>query len=131
MATVSRKRIFVGYSSVDTTIKGTHYVDLELIKRDLVNHFYTRKGERVMKPEFGSIIWDILFEPMTDDNVQLIVQDSYNIVAQDGRVSIRDIDVLQYDNGLKLQMNLFYQPLDIVEQFTLDFDRRSAESSQT
>lgn len=129
MAVIPRTRLFVGYSSVDTNIKGTQRVDLELIKRDLINHFYTRKGERVMRPEFGSIIWDLLFEPMTEDTVQAIVDDSTQIVQLDNRVQLRDINLIQYDHGVQLQMNLFYAPLNIVEQFSVDFDRRNVESA--
>ena len=129
MAVAPRTRLFIGYSSVDTSIKRTQYTDLDLIKRDLVNAFYTRKRERVMRPDFGSIIWDMLFEQMTPDNLQLIIDDCYQIVAADGRVSIQDVRLTEYDNGLQLQMDLFYTPLDIVELFQLDFDRRSVEAT--
>lgn len=130
MASTSRTRLFVGFSSVDSNIKGTQYTDLELIKRDLINHFYTRKGERLMRPAFGSIIWDMIFEPMTVDNVSLIVDDSTNIVQMDGRVVLQSINLVEYEHGLQLQMNLYYDPLDIVEAFSLDFDRRTVESTQ-
>jgi phage baseplate assembly protein W len=130
MAVIPRKRLFVGFSSVDSTIKGTQYQDLELIKRDLVNHFYTRKGERVMNAQFGCIIWDLMFEPMTDDIVNLIVEDATQIVQSDGRVVLKDINLVQYDHGVQLQMNLLYTPLDIVDQFSLDFDRRNLESTE-
>lgn len=128
MAVIPRNRLFVGFSSVDTSIKNTQYVDLDLIKRDLINHFYTRKGERVMRPEFGSIIWDLMFEPMTEDTVQLILDDATQIVQTDGRVQLRDINLVEYEHGVQLQMNLLYAPLNIVEQFSLEFDRRNLES---
>ena len=115
---------------MDSSIKGTQYADLDLIKRDLINHFYTRKGERLMRPDFGSIIWDMIFEPMTVDNVSLIVDDSTNIVQLDGRVALQSINLVEYEHGLQLQMNLYYDPLDIVEAFSLDFDRRTVESTQ-
>jgi phage baseplate assembly protein W len=82
-----------------------------------------------MHPDFGSIIWDMLFEPMTSDNLQLIIDDCYQIVAADGRVQIRDIKLTEYDNGLQLQIDLYYQPLDIVEVFSIEFDRRSVENT--
>ena len=129
MATIPRNRLFVGYSSIDTNIKGTQFQDLELIKRDLVNHFYTRKGERVMEPSFGCIIWDLMFEQMSDDNVALAIEDATNIVELDGRVVLKNINIVQYDHGVQLQMDLLYTPLNIVEQFSLDFDRRSLESA--
>jgi phage baseplate assembly protein W len=131
MANLARTRIFVGYSSVDTSIKQTQYTDLDLIKRDLINHFFTRRGERVMRPDFGSIIWDMLFEPMTPDNVTLIVDDATRIVQSDNRISLTSINLVEYDHGIQLQMNLYYQPADITESFSLDFDRRSVESAAT
>lgn len=129
MASTTRTRLFVGYSSVDTSIKQTQYTDLDLIKRDLINHFYTRKGERVMMPTFGSIIWDMIFEPMTADNVTLIVEDSTSIVQQDTRINLQSISLVEYDHGIQLQMNIYYQPLNIVEAFSLDFDRRTVENT--
>lgn len=127
MAITTRTRLFVGYSSVDTSIKQTQYTDLDLIKRDLINHFYTRKGERVMMPTFGSIIWDMIFEPMTPENIAIIVDDSTQIVSEDTRIQLQSINLVEYDHGLQLQMNISYQPLNIVESFSLDFDRRTME----
>jgi phage baseplate assembly protein W len=129
MANTPRTRIFVGYSSVDASIKQTQWTDLELIKRDLVNHFYTRKGERVMRPDFGSIIWDLLFEPMTTDVVTLIVEDATSIVQTDNRVQLQSINLVELDHGIQLQMNLFYAPFNFVDAFSVDFDRRNVESS--
>lgn len=131
MAVIPRRRLFVGYSSVDTNIKGTQFVDLDLIKRDLINHFYTRRGERVMRPEFGSIIWDLMFEPLTENTVQIMLEDATQIVQTDGRVQLRDLNLVEYEHGIQLQMNLFYTPLNLVEQFSLEFDRRNMESTTT
>jgi len=121
----------VGYSSVDTSIKQTQWTDLDLIKRDLVNHLYTRKGERVMRPDFGSIIWDMLFEPMTVDVVTAIVDDATQIVQSDGRVQLQSINLVELDHGVQLQMNLYYAPLNIVDAFQVDFDRRNVESTNS
>ncbi len=52
---------FIGYSSVDRKFGNFTLKDVELAKRDLLNHFYTRKGERLGEPEFGSIIQDMVF----------------------------------------------------------------------
>lgn len=131
MANPPRTRIFVGYSTVDTSIKNTQWTDLDLIKRDLINHFFTRRGERVMRPDYGCIIWDLLFDPMTVDNVTLIVDDATRIVQEDGRITLNSVNLVEYDHGLQLQMNLTYQPLNITESFSLDFDRRSVESATT
>jgi len=125
----SNNRIFVGFSSVDASIKKTQWADLDLIKRDLVNHFYTRKGERVMNPTFGCIIWDMLFEPMSDTNVALIEEDVLSIVSADGRVSVQNFNLIQLDSGLQLQLDLYYAPANIVDAFSLNFDQQSAQQA--
>lgn len=131
MAVTPRTRLFIGYSSVDANIKQTQWTDLDLIKRDIVNHLYTRKGERVMRPDFGSIIWDMLFEPMTVDVVTAIVDDATQIVQSDGRVQLQSINLVELDHGIQLQMNLYYAPLNIVDAFQVDFDRRNVESTNS
>ena len=63
--------IFKGFSTVDKIRAPYSLFDQELIKRDLLNEFQTRRGERLMKPNFGSIIHDLLMEPedtITDDS---------------------------------------------------------------
>lgn len=126
-----RTRLFIGYSSVDANIKQTQWTDLDLIKRDLINHLYTRKGERVMRPDFGSMIWDMLFEPMTVDVVTAIVDDATSIVQSDNRVQLQSINLVEVDHGIQLQMNLYYAPLNIVDAFQVDFDRRNVESTNS
>ena len=64
---------YKGFSTL-TSDKSNQLFDLDLIKQDLVNHFYTRKGERVMNPNFGSVIWDMLYEPLDEHNKELIVE---------------------------------------------------------
>lgn len=124
-------RIYIGFSTVDSNIKKTKWADLELIKRDLVNTFYTRKGERLMMPDFGSIIWDMLFEPMIEDNINAMIQDCYSIVNADGRVSLTNIDLVEYENGIQMTLELYYAPANTVDIFTLNFDKRSVASSQS
>lgn len=131
MAILPQSRFYIGYSSVDSSIKKTQFSDLDLIKRDLANNFYTRKGERLMNPTFGCIIWDMLFEPMTSDNIKAILDDCNTIVANDGRVTINSINLIEYDNGIQLQMDLYYTKLNTVDQFSLNFDRRNLEASQS
>ena len=40
--------------------------DFEVAKQDLINRLSVRKGERVENPEFGTIIYDAIFEPFTE-----------------------------------------------------------------
>lgn len=54
--------------------------DLALIKQDMVNHFHIRQGEKLENPEFGTIIWDLLFEPLTEDLKALITKNVADVI---------------------------------------------------
>lgn len=121
--------IFKGYSSIDSTVKRTAWSDLDLIKRDLTAALYTRVGERVMNPTFGCLIWELLYEPMTPENVAIIEDNILGIIAADGRVSVTDFNLTQLEGAIQLQMNLYYAPANTVDVFTLNFLQESAASA--
>ena len=72
-------QFYVGFSSLDPTTANSKLYDFDLIKQDIINHFNTRKGERVMNPTFGTIIWDLLMEPLTQQVKELLNQDIIQI----------------------------------------------------
>ena len=113
---------YKGFSTIDQ-YKKFRLTDLELIKRDLLNHFSIRKGEKLMNPEFGSIIWNILFEPLTADVKALIVEDIQRVVRYDPRVRIDDVLVDQLDYGLQVQLELTFLPDNLSDVLSLQFDR--------
>ena len=51
---------YKGFSSQETKSNFKLY-DIDLVKQDIINHFYIRKGEKLMNPDFGTVIWDLLF----------------------------------------------------------------------
>jgi hypothetical protein len=61
------------YRGFSTRLNAKKYsvTDFALAKQDMINHFEIRKGEKLMNPQFGSIIWDMLFEPLTEDTKQI------------------------------------------------------------
>lgn len=59
---------------------------LELVKQDLRNHFMTRLGERRGRPQFGSIIHDLLMEPFDDQTEADVLADARRIIQSDPRV---------------------------------------------
>lgn len=101
--------------------------DEALIKRDLLNHFNTRKGERAMDAEYGFIGWDLIFELDIYSNKQLLEADARRIVATDPRVSLQYLEVLSTDRGFRLNIFLLYVELDTEEILAIEFDRLANE----
>ena len=89
---------YKGFSTYDRT-KKFRITDFELAKQDLFNHFHIRKGEKLMNPNFGTIIWGILFEPFTEEIKAAIVKDIKAIAAYDPRISIDNVtDVIFFSS---------------------------------
>jgi phage baseplate assembly protein W len=121
-------RTFVGYSTVGiNNPQDTKFTDLELIKRDLLNEFHTKKGERVMFPTFGSVVWDVLFEPMIESNKNKIIEDSIRIINDDGRVEFLQMDILETQNGIALIIQIKSLLNGQTEYLYIDFIRNAAD----
>lgn len=113
---------YKGFSTIDQ-YKKFRLTDLDLIKRDLLNHFALRKGEKLMNSEFGSLIWNVLFEPLTADVRALIVEDIQRVASYDPRVRVDNILVDQFDYGLQIQLELTFLPDNLSDVLSLQFNR--------
>lgn len=100
----------VQYKGFSTSNRSKHFriTDFELVKQDLINHFNIRKGEKLMNPDFGTVIWDSLFEPFDDNTKQKIMQDVKRIIGYDKRVSAQNVIVTQFDRGIQIEIGLVY-----------------------
>lgn len=114
--------LYRGFSTVGRANK-FRLTDMELIKQDLINHFNIRKGEKLMNPNFGTIIWNVLFDPLTEELKSAILADVNAIVKYDPRVAADKVIVTQYDQGLQLQIELRYVQTNQLSALLLQFDK--------
>lgn len=120
--------LYNGFSTLNSS-KQFKLTDFELVKRDLQNHFAIRKGEKLMNPEFGTIIWDMLFEPLNEDTKNAIIQDIKKIVANDPRIAVQNVIVTQYDRGLQIELEIIYISTNQVNKLAVQFDQQSRQSN--
>lgn len=125
--TVQRYR---GFSTISGTTQNFALYDFELIKQDLMNNFHIRQGERLMNPTYGTIIWDLLFEPLTDQVKHLILEDVNNIFNNEPRVRAGNIVITPYDTGLQIQCTLTYLLYNIQDRMKLQFDQANGLNAQ-
>jgi phage baseplate assembly protein W len=118
------KYTYRGFSSSESN-KNFKLYDINLVKQDLINHFYIRKGEKLENPEFGTVIWDMLFEPFTPDVKEIIAKDVEAIVNYDPRITVQEVQIDSTDQGMRIQVELIYRPFNITEKMTLDFDKNN------
>jgi phage baseplate assembly protein W len=120
-----RERSYRGFSTVNNTSRNFKLYDFELIKQDIVNHFHIRQGEKLTDPGFGTIIWDILFEPFTDTLKEAIVSNVTEIINYDPRVKVNEIRVDTYETGLIVECSLTFLPYSITEELRFKFDQQA------
>jgi phage baseplate assembly protein W len=125
------KRIYRGFSTNNPLAhKGVLY-DADIIKQDIYNHFMTAKGERVMMPEFGSIIWDYLYEPLDETTKQIIEQDAKDIINQDPRVSLQSLSVVEFERGIIVNATLMILPQNKLEEMAITFNVNQNSNSNS
>jgi phage baseplate assembly protein W len=113
---------YKGFSSKENKSNFKLY-DIDLVKQDLINHFHIKKGEKLENPNFGTIIWDLLFEPMTEEVRTLIAKDVEEIINYDPRIAVQTVNVDSTDQGIQITAELLYLPFNVSERMTFDFDR--------
>ncbi len=97
--------------------------DFELAKQDLFNHLNIRKGEKLSNPDFGSIIWGLLFEPLTPSIKTAISDDLIRIVGSDPRWSLTGINIIEYEHGIRAELSVVYIPSNQTALLATNFAR--------
>ena len=119
------EKTYNGFSTVDPDSTGFKLYDIQLVKQDIINHFHIRQGELLSNPSFGTIIWDILYEPLTETLKEIIANNVTSIVNYDPRVNVTEITVDQYESGLQIDTTLVFLPYNIAESMRLTFDQNN------
>lgn len=115
------------YRGFSTQGKSNNFrlTDFELVKQDIINHFSIRKGEKLMRPNFGTIIWNILFEPFTEEIKGVIISDIKAIADYDPRVSFDNIIITEYEQGILIELRLRFIPTDQSGIMKLSFNSQT------
>ena len=113
---------FIGFSTINKKKPPYTLTDFELVKVDLLNHFNTRKGERVMLPEFGTIIYNLLMDPLDDTTKNLIMEDATRIIDEEPRVQLDTMKLSELNSVVLLETQLTYLPNGVTEELAIQFD---------
>ena len=114
---------FKGFSTVDRIRAPYTLEGRDLVKRDLLNTFYTKKGERLMRPNYGSVIWDLLMNPDDTATEKEIRDDVERIIDSDPRVDLLDTIIIYMDHTIRIEINLKYVLLNDSDTLYLEYTR--------
>ena len=118
------REIFKGFSTYRRRKRFT-VTDFDLVKQDVFNHFSIRRGEKLMRPTFGTRIWDYLYEPFDADLVATIEEECRRVCESDPRVTLESVEVKAYQHGLAIRLVMVFTNLNLVDELRLNFDREN------
>ena len=107
---------------------------LEQAGSNIKNLLLTSKGERIMQPDFGSRLRDLLFEQYTEDlssRIQEEIQEAISTWLP--YINIASVNIIQSDEdpnttSVDIDFSLNYEP-DRFESITLNLDGDSESTS--
>jgi phage baseplate assembly protein W len=73
-----------------------NFTSINQAKSNLQNLILTRKGERLMQPEFGCDIWKIIFEPIIEGDIESKIENSI-LDAVNAWLPYLNIDTILFD----------------------------------
>ena len=120
--------LYKGYSSVNRDFGPYGISDNDLIVQDLLNHLNIRKGEKLMNPNFGCIIWNRLFDPLTPALKTEIKNDIDSIISYDPRFNVVSQALVQESpdgRGLVLNFQLQFATDNKIADLNVLFDKSS------
>lgn len=104
-------------------------VDFALIKRDLLNYLNIRQGEKVGRPDVGTTMWNLVFEPQTESTAELVLQELQRIVGQDPRIYLTTADAYPQVNGILVELEIQTVQGQNAERLAVFFDQQTRTAS--
>lgn len=121
--------MYRGFSTLEGTFAPTKLTNTSLIKRDILNHFRIRQGEKLSNPGFGSSVQDLIMEPLTVEIKNLLVEEITRIIKSDPRVLLAGLIVSEYSNGIQAEVNLTYVQSNQSETLLFNFNNQDGTIS--
>jgi phage baseplate assembly protein W len=119
---------FIGYNTQNQFKKFT-LLDFELVKRDLLNGLNIRQGQLPGRPQYGTNIWDNLFENQTNETDRAIVAEIQRVAGYDPRLQVTQVEIFPQENGLLIQIQLTIVPSTDAQRLSIFFDQQQRRAS--
>jgi len=113
---------YYGFNTIDQN-KKFRLEDYELVKRDVLNSLLIKQGEKPGRPDYGTNVWNIIFEPMTDSVMRDIEREIKRTVGQDPRIKIERLSVFPKENGVLIEIDVTVLSTTEAQRLTLFFDQ--------
>jgi|TARA_B110000967_G_scaffold209607_1_gene266586 phage baseplate assembly protein W len=127
MINIDMANIYKGFSTIGKIRPPYTVTNGEAVKVDLLNELYTRRGERVMRPTFGTTIYDIIMNPLDTYVEQEVRDEVVRICTKDPRVNIQEVFTQVIDHTISIQVQLTLKPFLDEETLLVEYTQDSRE----
>lgn len=111
----------------DPITSGRKYrlTDTQLVVRDLLNAFNIPKGQKVGQPEYGTSLWQFIFEPNTQDTQQAITEEINRIASADPRIQVGYVKCYPEENGVQIELQISVNPFNQATLLNIFFNSKT------
>ena len=96
--------------------------DIPLVVRDFVNALNITQGQKVGQPQYGTTLWDFVFEPNTADVQFQLETEIRRVASQDPRIVLDYVRAYPQENGILLEVQMAVAPFNEALMLSVFFD---------
>lgn len=123
--TQARKAIGVAIPFTNKAVFTSNYTTKEQIKANLVNYLLTNKGERIMQPNYGANLREIIFEQLTNQTSDFLKKRIQDGISQNfPQVIVNEIFIVNHNDENLIQVIITYNVANfgISDEINLTFN---------
>jgi phage baseplate assembly protein W len=103
--------------------------DQNLVIQDFINALNIRQGEKVGQPQYGTTLWNFVFEPSTQDVTFALEQEVRRVASQDPRLVINFVRTYPQENGILLEVQMAVAPYNQAALLSVFFNSNTNTAS--
>lgn len=104
-------------------------VDQPLVIQDFINALNIPRGQKVGQPEYGTTIWDFVFEPNTADVQYQLENEIRRIITSDPRLELNYVKAFPKENGILIEVEIAVNPFNQAELISVFFNSKTNQAS--
>jgi phage baseplate assembly protein W len=97
-------------------------VDVNAVKQSIKNIFSWRKGQRILNPAFGNIIYDYVYEPINDVTIKNLRAGILQMLSTETRINVIALTIspVEDENTIYVSLQYIIPALNIVDSFDIN-----------
>lgn len=106
-----------------TTGRKFRLVNEPLVIQDFINAINIPQGQKVGQPQYGTTLWDYVFDPNTADVQYRLENEVRRIANLDPRLKLNSIKCYPQENGILIELELAVTPFNQAQLIGLFLDQ--------